>query len=278
MLNITAVRLSRRFRYNTKYPALVSYNKLPWELLNHETPQFHMHVAPHYEQIFTLAALTQVPHMVVHRHVEVPAEHRLRLLPGMLYLMDGDNIPQGFTPSRVLDPTALQYYGGLHAKVAQVTGVRMLLSEDLRLICNAVTLRGPTRLPVAPHGALALLRNATASSESGGGGCGDDAMEKDRLFTLYHYARPNRPPSELQLDKFYIHAPVTIGLDEFTSSRNKTGNVWEPRLQAPKRTRGVTPLPAYRPPQSYLMGLAERLAVVPGSCFGRRSLMWGHWF
>lgn len=37
-------------------------------------------------------------------------------------------------------------------------------------------------------------------------------------------------------------------------------------------------MPPYRPPSCYLMGLAERLAVRPGDCFGRRSLMWGHWF
>lgn len=73
---------------------------------------------------------------------------------------------------------------------------------------------------------------------------------------------------------------------------------WEPVLQPPMRTlpSGYLPgsgeqngsnrfqrpweslMPKYTPPTSYLMGLAERLAVRPGDCFGRRSLMWGHWF
>ncbi|KEG07427.1 hypothetical protein DQ04_09841010 [Trypanosoma grayi] len=261
MLRGSSCCLAKRFRYNTKYPSLVSYNKLPWELLNHETPEFHMHVAPHYEQVLSLATSTQVPHLISKQHLDVPPEHRLRLLPGMLYVLEGDVLPAGFSDRRVLDPTALQYYGRIDSTVASVVAVRMLISDDLRLLCNSVTLRWPPRLPVAPHAALASLQQADANA----------------TFTLFHYVRPNRPPSELQLEKYYIHVPHTTALDEFSAS-NPSGSSWEPRLQAPKRSTRVTPLPAYRPPQSYLMGLAERLAVVPGSSFGRRSLMWGHWF
>lgn len=261
MLRGSSWFLAKRFRYNTKYPALVSYNKLPWEILNHETPGFHMHVAPHYEQIFSLAASTQMPHLVSKKHVEVAPEHRQRLLPGMLYILDGDGLPGGFTASRVLDPTALQYYGRLEAAVAPVRAVRMLISEDLRLICNSVTFFGSLRLPVAPHAALASL-----DSVSQGGGA---------FFTLFHYVRPNRPPSELQLEKYYLHVPQATSLAEFAAT---SGADWRPRLQAPRRDKRVTPPVVYKPPQSYLMGLAERLAVVPGSSFGRRSLMWGHWF
>ncbi|EKF27374.1 hypothetical protein MOQ_008903 [Trypanosoma cruzi marinkellei] len=261
MFSQSALRLGKRFRYNTKYPALVSYNKLPWEILNHETPEFHRHVAPHYEQIMTLAASTHVPHIVGAKHLEMPPEHRLRLLPGMFYMLDGDPIPEGFTANRVLDPTALQYYGRLESLVAPVQAVRMLISDDLRLICNTVTFQGPLRLPVASYASLASLEAVKNKANAS--------------FTLFHFVRPNRPPSELQLEKYYIHAPRAMSLAEFTSTSNTH---WEPKLQAPKRSKRVTPLPAYRPPQSYLMGLAERLAVVPGSSFGRRSLMWGHWF
>ncbi|CCD14670.1 unnamed protein product [Trypanosoma congolense IL3000] len=262
--------LSRRFRYNTKFPALVSYNKLPWEVIHHETPQFHMHVAPHYEQVLTLSAKAHVPHIVSDKHVEVPEGHRLRLLPGLLYVMNGDSMPTGFSVNRVLDPTALQYYGGLSSKIARVDAVRMLVSEDLRLLCNCVTFRSPAHLTIAPHAALASVQSLSTATASGGGAI-------DGCFTLYHFARPNRPPRELQLEKYYVHAPCAALLSEFSSS-NSGNNSWEPRLQSPRRTARVTALPAYRPPQSYLMGLAERLAVVPGSCFGRRSLMWGHWF
>ncbi|AAZ11475.1 uncharacterized protein TEOVI_000641800 [Trypanosoma equiperdum] len=262
--------LSRRFRYNTKFPALVSYNKLPWEVVNHETPQFHMHVAPHYEQLLTLAASSPVPHIISSKHIDVPREHRLRLLPGMLYLLDGDTLPEEFTINRVLDPTALQYYGRLSSQIVTVEAVRMLVSDDLRLLCNCITFKGPLHLPVAPYASLASLRGASQGGTTG-------SETGSNCFTLYHFVRPNRPPKELQLEKYYIHAPCVAPLSEFASNSDERGN-WRPRLQAPKRTQRATPLPAYRPPQSYLMGLAERLAVVPGGCFGRRSLMWGHWF
>lgn len=56
-----------------------------------------------------------------------------------------------------------------------------------------------------------------------------------------------------------------------------TGNEVEGNLHRQKRPQ-KSYMPEYRPPTSYLMGLAERLAVRPGDCFGRRSLMWGHWY
>lgn len=56
-----------------------------------------------------------------------------------------------------------------------------------------------------------------------------------------------------------------------------TGHAQEGSLQRHKRPR-KSYMPEYKPPTSYLMGLAERLAVRPGDCFGRRSLMWGHWY
>ncbi|KAH9584216.1 hypothetical protein LSM04_004077 [Trypanosoma melophagium] len=269
MLRSVNLRLGRRFQYNTKYPALVSYNKLPWEVINHETPQFHMHVAPHYEQILTLAASTQVPHLVSTTHMQVPPEHKLRLLPGLLYTLNGEAPPDGFTAHRVEDPTALQYYGNLNSRIAHVLAVRMFVSDDLRLLCNSITFRTPLYLPVAPHASLASLVGTAGNKMT------KNTSASVLVFTLYHYARPNRPPSELQLEKYYIHKPRAFVLAEFSAS-SKTA--WEPKLQAPKRTKRVTPLPPYKPPQSYLMGLAERLGVVPGSCFGRRSLMWGHWF
>ncbi|EPY19495.1 hypothetical protein STCU_09425 [Strigomonas culicis] len=223
-----------------------------------------MHVAPYYEQIISLAATTAVPHLAHAKHQTVAEAQRLRALPGTLYLMKGGaQTPPGFTAHDVADSVALQYYGGLSGTVAPVAHVRLMVSDDLRLLCLAVTCAGAYR-SVAPR---STLQQVGAAAERG-----------DTTFTLYHYFRPNRPATELTrpLDKYYVHRPRANVLDAFAS-----GSGWVPQLAVPTREKAraqLTPLPPYRPPQSYLMGLAERLAVIPGNSFGRRSNMWGHWF
>lgn len=244
-------------RRSLKYPSLVSYNKLPWEIVNHETTVVHMHLAPQYEQLMTLAASTRVPHLVAKQHPAVPEAMQLHRLPGTVYLRAEDTTPAGFTAHDVADPLAMQYYGTLNHAIASVKRVRMMTSDDLRLLCLAITFEG-TYLHTTADSSLA------------------EVCSPENLFTLYHYFRPNRPVSELTrpLEKFYLHRPQTTMMEAFAEGKH-----WEPRLHAPRRKQPkVTPMAKYRPPQSYLMGLAERMAVIPGSCFGRRSLMWGHWF
>ncbi|CCW60196.1 unnamed protein product [Phytomonas sp. EM1] len=257
MLKPSLVVRSLKFRTSIKYPSLVSYNKLPWELINHETPALHMYLAPHYQQLLTLASLVQVPHLAAKSHPVLGEHQRLQMLPGMVYFLPHDTIPEGFTPHDVADPTAMQYYGTLTHTIASILRVRLLTSDDLRLLCLAITFED-SLLDVASSSTLELV---------GAGG--------KSIFTFYHYFRPNRPATELTrpLEKYYQHRPQLTMLGSFAD-----GTSWEPRLATPEHTRKLTPPVPYRPPRSYLMGLAERLAVVPGSCFGRRSLMWGHWF
>lgn len=252
--------LAKNFRLSLKYPSLVSYNKLPWEVINHETPALHMHLAPQYEQVLTLAATTNVPHLAQQAHPKVAEAQRLQVLPGMLYVSAGEALPSGFTAHDVTDPTVLQYYGTLSHTIAPVRRVRMLTSDDLRLLCIAVTFEDTL---------LSSVRAASLAQVGTGG---------KSPFTLYHYFRPNRPVSELTrpLERYFQHRPRLAMLSAYMG-----GEQWTPRLNAPKRTgskKTAMPMAPYNPPQSYLMGLAERLAVIPGSSFGRRGLMWGTWF
>lgn len=272
--------LRRNFRSSIKYPALISYNKLPWEVVDHTTVALHMHLAPFYEQVLRLASTTHVPRMVCTQHRSVPALHRLRVLPGTVYLMPGPmETPADFAAHRVTDPSALQYYGRLcSTTAARSLQVNLLTSDDLRLLCLAVHLTLPpptadhTTINTRPPSSLSQLLSAGSHTSST-----DSHTGESRSFTLYHYFRPNRPATELTrpLEQFYVHRADTSALDRFAGE-----HTWTPQLGFPARPRGarVSALPAYRPPQSYLMGLAERLAVIPGNCFGRRSLMWGMWF
>ncbi|KPA74793.1 putative mitochondrial hypothetical protein [Leptomonas pyrrhocoris] len=266
MLRLTSSTLARSFRANLKYPSLVSYNKLPWEVINHETTQLHLHLAPNYEQLLSLAAVTSVPHLTVPSHLHVPEAEQLRVLPGMLYLIGGEagrHAPPGFTSYVVADPSALQYYGRLHHTIAPIQRVEMCTSADLRLLCLALHFEGV----LANTTETSSLQQASSASQDG-------------AFSLFYYFRPNRPANELTrpFEKFYQHRP---SLASFAGLGSEKASGWSPVLQVPKRAgakAALTPAEPYRPPQNYLMGLAERLAVRPGSAFGRRSLMWGTWF
>lgn len=263
MLRCTSGRLA--LRQHSKYPALVSYHRLPWEQVAANSYKLHEHVSFHYTQLMTLAASTAVPQLVLSEHIPIPADMQLRLLPGSVYILpnnaDGTSAsPPTWTHKRVVDDsTSTQYYGQLSTTVAPVKEVSTYVSPDLRLYCNAVSFAGRLVVPVAPRAAL------------------EEIAKDGRGFTLFHFYRPNRPPTELTqpLMKYYKHVPQASALESFMNKGS-----WTPRLDAPRRsaTARVTPMKPFVPPQSYLMGLAERKGLQPGASIGRRSLMWGHWF
>ncbi|KAK7201835.1 hypothetical protein NESM_000250500 [Novymonas esmeraldas] len=265
MLRCTSGVWGRSFRMSIKYPSLVAYNKLPWEVVNHDSTQLHMHLAPNLEQLLTLAAVTNVPGLTVAAHPDVPTEERLRVLPGMVYLVGGaaaHACPPGFTAYPVADTVSLQYYGRIHHRLAPIKQVDVCTSGDLRLLC------------LAAHFSAALVDTTTGSSLHRAA-----AASPDGDFSLVFFFRPNRPANELTrpFEHLHQHRPSLKSLDAVDAG----AGTWTPVLQVPRRTAErarLTPAAPYRPPQSYLMGLAERLGVRPGGTFGRRSCMWGTWF
>ncbi|GET86141.1 hypothetical protein, conserved [Leishmania tarentolae] len=269
MYRVTSCAWARNFRANLKYPSLVSYNKLPWEVVNHDSTKLHMHLAPNYEQLLTLAAVTDVPQLTLGSHLIVPEAERLRVMPGVVYLIGGKAAhenPSNFTAYRILDPTSLQYYGRIHHNLAPIRRVDMCTSSDLRLLCVSMHFDGV----LVDAMAGSTLDRVTTVSEEG-------------RFSLFYFFRPNRPANELTqpFEKFYQHRPSLASVDTFNAAMSGKGKSWTPVLQVPQRTAEkarLTPAEPYRPPHQYLMGLAERLGVRPGNSFGRRSLMWGTWF
>jgi hypothetical protein len=266
MLRRSLVRFAGRSDGKNRFPSVVSYNRLPWEQLAAHSNQVHEAVSPHYNQILTLASQRKLPQLVMAAHIQIPAEHQLRLLPGTVYVMaqaagGAQPIPD-WEKKLVTDSHATQYYGsvGLLHNLS-VVEIATFVSPDLRIYCNAVT--------VAPNGQRAVsdapLKTSSIGEVSATGG-----------FTIFQYYRPNRPASEIvkPLMTFYRHVPSLSVVSDFA------GKSWTPRLDAPVRspTAKVTPNRPFVPPQSYLQGLAERKAIIPGDSYGRRSLMWGSWF
>lgn len=281
----------RNYRLSLKYPALVSYNKLPWETLAPDSPQLHRFLAPLYQHILTLAATTLVPRLMMEEHPQVSPAERMRVMPGLLYLMResagstssssspaGLALPDGFASHLVLDTVSKQFYGPMEMAVGPVRDVHVLTSDDLQLLGLALRIRF-TRCTPLPNSSL---QSPTQSSST------------TPLVSLFHFFRPHRSPAEVThpLQRFLAqHRPAKMDLLSFACDAAE----WCPKLQPPSPEERfsssatespVSPTPSfprasmapYAPPQSYLMGLAERLAVRPGDCFGRRSLMWGHWF
>lgn len=272
MLRHTCVCL-RNFRLAIKYPALVSYNKLPWETLAPDSPSLHRHVAPFYTHVMQLAASAFIPRLVLGSHIETESSRRMQLLPGKLYLLRGDEAPRGFTPHLVQEPESLQHYGPLVSAVGSLASVKLHTSDDLQLLCLQLTFTSPLSIAHQPGSSIATA-GALKGTESPG---------EEPPWSLYHFFRPNRSPTEVTqpLERLLRHTLYTAPIicsSSATSSPQQEAD-WVPVLQAPARCKSTKATMApYRPPQSYLMGLAERLAVRPGNCFGRRSLMWGHWF
>eukprot|EP00796_Vickermania_ingenoplastis_P011402 gene11402-7907_t len=255
--------LRRNYRLSLKYPALVSYNKLPWETLAPESPAIHQHLAPHLAQVLRLAAVTSIPRFHRAAHPVVDEAHRMRVLPGAVYVLSARAAPpEGFEPHRIADTVSLQYYGDLHHRIGALDAVDLLVSSDLHLLGLQLHFNAPLHLPLHPSSSL------SAATAAGGG------------VSLFHFFLPHRSPADLTrpLERFLRqHRPHTEGLIATFGAGSAD---WVPQLQPPKRqpdTRRAS-MPAYSPPQSYLMGLAERLAVRPGDAFGKRGLMWGHWF
>lgn len=309
----------RNYRLSLKYPALVSYNKLPWETLAPDSPALHQHLGPYYQHILELASTTFIPRLLLPNHPAVAPSQRMRVLPGMIYMVldggvgstqmtetsssgpSGAAAPPGFTRHSILDTVSLQHYSHIHHCVSKVQHVHLLTSEDLKLLCLQLTLQTPFHIPCQMGSSLAV---GVAPPPGSGDGEATGLPAPSVVYptaaqstspsaatslSLFHYFRPHRSPAELTrpLERFLSqHKPCT---DDLVARFAASDSQWVPVLQPPKRavtgkgkTGGVpvvrATMPSYRPPQSYLMGLAERLAVRPGDCFGRRSLMWGHWF
>lgn len=265
----TLAKIIDRSSGKNRYPSVVSYNRLPWEQLAAHSNQVHEAVSPHYNQLLTLASQRALPQLVKGAHIQIPQEHQLRLLPGTVYMMSqaagttGAQPIPGWEKKEVSDSHATQHYGSIELlHNVQVVEVATFVSPDLRIYCNAVT--------------LAPTKGKRAESPLKTSSLGDVTSHADGSFTIFQYYRPNRPASEIvkPLMAFYRHIPGLSVVNEFT---NKS---WTPRLDAPTRspTVKVTPNRPFTPPQSYLEGLAERKAIIPGDSYGRRSLMWGHWF
>lgn len=246
----------------SRFPFVVSYHKLPWEVLAPESTQTHEYLASHYAQLLQRASTTALPELFLSQHIAIPEDRMLRLLPGTLYVLPGPaSTPHGVWEERqVTDPASVQYYGTLLHHGVEFVSATSFISSNLRVYCNAVTLLLTGSQAAAPRSSMEALQ-----------------AEGDGVFTIYQFYRPNRPLSELTqpLMKLYQHTPSLQTLDGFANQSS-----WTPKLDAPRRAPStkVKAMKPFVPPQSYLMGLAERKAVIPGSAFGRRSLMWGHWF
>jgi hypothetical protein len=260
MLRATPARL-RRFGYSSKYPSVVSYNKLPWNVIRADSSEVHEYCAPQYVKLFRLAAQAMLPQLILPGHPRVPADKQLQLLPGMMYFLPGEGIELdtalGWAPCTAqLPDESLQFYDQLVRDVCQVSDVNVYKSGDLRLMCTAFTVTR-WKVPVSRGSSLAEL---------GGTGAG----------TFFHYFRPNRPHSELMaaFSRYNASFPVMDTLEAFQDTR------WAPVLGRRKNDGGVraSPMPTFVPPTSYLTPPPERLGISPGGSFGRRSVMWGHWF
>lgn len=268
MLRFTSGRMGRSVRAHTKFPAMVSYHRLPWEQVAANHYRLHEAVAMHYAQLFDLAAQRQIPDLVASQHLQLPEDMMLRLLPGAVYLLPNDAngeplLPDGWTQQPVEDSVATQFYGQVDVRHIGVKRVVTATSPDLRIFCNVVSFDSTSvKKSLAAQSSLSQI--VAASGEGRG-------------FSLFHFYRPNRPANEYTkpLMKFFQHVPQITTVDLFAK-----GSKWTPKLDAPKRssTAKVTPMKPFVPPQSYLQGLYERQAVIPGHSYGRRSLMWGTWF
>lgn len=282
-----------------KFPKLVSYNKFPWTILSMDSPDVHKHVARHYAKVLTLAAINTVPNLLQDFHPEVPEHKWPSLLPSLLYVLPRVDSelqdpmeygPFGWQPQRVTDTTALQHYGILSASVGRLKHVIMYKSPDLRLLCNAVTIQaGSKQLTVIAGSTLSQLfttSSATTSTQSSSSNKKQEHHSSRSVvidepmpdFTIFHFFRPNRPPAELSRPfiKYYTtHCSSTV--QELETYEQPTS--WTPVLEAPPRSKGIRAThPKFKPPTSYLLGLPERHAIIPGDCFGSRALMWGYYF
>lgn len=262
MLRTTPGKLGRRFGYSTKYPSVVSYNKLPWNVVKADSSEVHECCVPEYVKLFRLAAQAQLPQLTLAGHPPMPADKQLQLLPGMMYFLPGKGVEPdaalGWEPcSAQLSEDSLQFYDQLVRDVCQVKGVNVYKSGDLRLMCTTFTVLN-WKVHVAEHSSVADLGGTSSTS------------------TFFHYFRPNRPHSELvaAFSRWQASFPALDTLQAFSQT------TWTPVLGRRKNDSNVraSPMPTFVPPTSYLPPPPERLGISPGGSFGRRSLMWGHWF
>ena len=293
--------LSASMRSRKKFPYMVSYNKLPWNVVEAGSEDAHKLLAPSFIRAFETAATTRSAGLVRTEHPALPEDQWLFRLPTMSYILplhqqqqhphvlvaeaaatsEADDVddgadgaaaatplaPFGWDGKRVTDPMCLAHYGQLHAAVAPVLEVAEFRSPDLRLVCNAVRV-GPLRRAPARMSALAaiLMPAAQAQTQATGDVAG---------FCLYHFYRPNRAPTE-------VLAPFKRLTPNHKPDLSALAPGFEPKLARQAVGAGeratASPMPAGAVPTSPMYGLAEREAVRPGDTFGSRARMWGnHW-
>ena len=314
------------YGFKNKYPALVSYNKVPWLMLAADSPQLHKLVTGHYAQLLKLASLAPVPHLLVDGHPDhISASRHLYTLPSTIYIVpgvggsssstsaDGSNpfAPFGWAGKAVEDSVAMQYYAQLEGSATttnsalKVRSVVVFKSDDLRLICNAVSFEGGSKIVANSNSTLAQMAAGTSNVTGASG----SSLVTLPDFTLYHYFRPNRAPQEMTrpFEKFYRFPAETqtaatvadsvdskvngmftkVNLSVFTSGGGGEKPAWSPVFETPvERSKKIpnspagtlTPFARFTPPTSYLPPLPERLAISPGGCFGRRDHQWGTYF
>jgi hypothetical protein len=299
----TATARNLGYRFFKKYPYLVSYNRVPWNLIEAGSEQAHRVAAPLYRRLLLAAAAGPMPTLVASGHPVVPRELQLQHLPGLYYVVpqsaaqladitaadaavaasDADAAeasavagsipwaPFGWAGGATRDPMALSHYGPLHRDVAAVRGVYEFRSPDLRMLCTAVVL-GPLRTPTgsanaALHKAGAKLATSGAEATGAAG------------YVLFHFYRPNRTPKELAAP--FRHLKDAVAPESGVLSALASG-AWTPRLTRPATLaagarKTASPMPAISVPSSSPYGLPERDGLRPGDAFGCRSRMWGHW-
>lgn len=268
-------RLVLGFRYRKKFPYLVSTNKLPWKIAEAGSDIVHRVLAPHFAQFVVLLSRVSLPQLVLDFHPDIPAVKWGELLPGMLYVVPFVQStlvkPEEWGPfqwshQQVTDPVALQNYAVLEKQVGPVTSVYEFKSPDLRLLCYSIGLNDARHLTISPRSSLGtFLCQPPDPNEK-------QPKPKSSDFTLFYFCRPNRPPAELlrPMQKFYVHYPdlsAVAAPSEFHLGERKSSNNVKPAT-----------MPSSPAPVSYVPGLPERLAVIPGGCFGNRAINWGYWF
>lgn len=282
-----------KWKYNRRYPYLISFHQLPWNTVDAGSEKAHKLLAPHYKRLLELACTRTnlLSKFILDSHPAIGStDSAHQLLPGLVYGIPlagypsdlPSNLPRSqmtlgsieqnekdekdwmpswapksWTAHRVSDPISLGHYGPIDHHVARVQAVFELKSPDLRLLCNTCFLQLPHK-----------SRNVDKFSIFGQ----LQAQSDIAVLALFHYYRPNRPPSELckPFEKYYSPATDLSILDELSSGWRETQDT------RPLDERPVQPMAPYVPPVTPQYGLPDREAQLPGDCFGHRDRQWGH--
>lgn len=298
-------------RSRKKYPYLVSHNKLPWNTVEPGSADAHKLLAPCFVRVFEFAMnnrASAATSVVRTEHPPLTPDEWIFHLPSTSYIVaetkednaiplemvapfegwgsqqqqgsaddqqqqDASSASSDSCGKRVTDPMCLAHYGPLHVAVGAVEAVAEFRSPDLRIVGNAVRVRAPLKLKPAPFSAMwTLLKKQHEAA-------GASPSPAFVSFSLFHYYRPNRAPSELEaaFDKFVPRERPD--LTALTSAEPLVSGAAAGKKGSKGGPAGkLTPMPIGPVPSSPLYGLMEREAVKPGDTFGCRSRMWGnHW-